>query len=182
MLTTPQCSAHLVVQSQFLNTIVRLQLLNTMVGPQLLTIVVRPQLFTIMVRPQLFTIMVRPQLFTIMVRPQLLQTMVGTQLLQTMVGTQLLQTMVGTQLLNPMVGPQLQLSASMADNPTVSMAPSQLPTTCFSKSSISQHITSGHDVIHTPAPFRIWCLLWQLWLSYPLCASIKLYPMTVHLN
>ena len=25
-------------------------------------------------------------------------------------------------------------------------------------------------------------LLWQLWLSYPLRASVKLYPMTVHLN
>ena len=33
MLTTPQCSAHLVVQSQFLNIIVGPQLLNIIVGP-----------------------------------------------------------------------------------------------------------------------------------------------------
>ena len=39
----------------------------------------------------------------------------------------------------------------------------------------------GHNVIHTPAPFPVWGLLWQWWLSYPLWASIKLYPMTVHL-
>ena len=44
MLTTPQRSAHLVVQSQFLNTMVGPQLLNTMVGPQLLNIMVGTQL------------------------------------------------------------------------------------------------------------------------------------------
>ena len=37
---------------------------------------------------------------------------------------------------------------------------SQLP--CFSKSSNSHPISSGHDVIHTPASFPIWGLLWQL--------------------
>ena len=36
MLTTPQRSAHLMVQSQFLNSIVGPQLLNTMVGRHLL--------------------------------------------------------------------------------------------------------------------------------------------------
>ena len=35
MLTTPQRSAHLMVQSQFLNCLVGPQLFNTMVGPQL---------------------------------------------------------------------------------------------------------------------------------------------------
>ena len=35
MLTTPQRSAHLVVQSQFLNTMVGPQLLHAMVGTQL---------------------------------------------------------------------------------------------------------------------------------------------------
>ena len=49
--------------------------------------------------------------------------------------------------------------------------------TCFSKSPNSLPIASGHDVIHTPVPFRIWGLVWQLWLSYPLRASAKLYPM-----
>ena len=45
MLTTPQRSAHLVVQSRFLNTIVGPQLLNTMVGPQLLHTMVGTQLY-----------------------------------------------------------------------------------------------------------------------------------------
>ena len=46
------------------------------------------------------------------------------------------------------------------------------PTDCFSKSPNSQPIASGHDILHTPAPFPIWGLLWQLWLSYPLRASV----------
>ena len=46
------------------------------------------------------------------------------------------------------------------------------PTDCFSKSSNSQPIASRHAVIHTPVPFPIWGLLWQLWLSYPLRASV----------
>ena len=32
----------------------------------------------------------------------------------------------------------------------------------------SQPVSSGHDVIHTPAPFPVLGLLWQWWLSYPL--------------
>ena len=48
-----------------------------------------------------------------------------------------------------------------------------LPTSSFSKSPNSQPIASGHDVIHTPATFPIWGLLWQLWLSYPLCANVN---------
>ena len=47
------------------------------------------------------------------------------------------------------------------------------PTDCFSKYPNSQPIASGHDVIHTPVPFIIWGLLWQLWLSYPLRASVN---------
>ena len=70
-------------------------------------------------------------------------------------------SMVGFQLLNTMVGPQLA---------------------CFLKSSNSEPTSSGHDVIHTPASFSVWGLLWQWWLSYPLHASVKLYPMTMHLN
>ena len=59
----------------------------------------------------------------------------------------------------------------------LSAAGSQLgilsPTDCFSKYQYSQPIASGHDVIHTPVPFTIWGLLWQLWLSYPLRPSVN---------
>ena len=75
---------------------------------------------------------------------------------------------VGRDLLYSMVRLQLQLSASMADKPTVSyIVHSQPPAgqarlrvesqlTSFSKSPNSQSIASGHDVIHTPVPFLIW--------------------------
>ena len=49
----------------------------------------------------------------------------------------------------------------------------------FLKSSNSQPISPGHDVIQTPASFPVWGLLWQWWLSYPLRTSVKLYPVTV---
>ena len=45
--------------------------------------------------------------------------------------------------------------------------------TSFSKSPNSQPMASGHDVIHTPAPFPIRGLLWQYWLSYPLRANVN---------
>ena len=49
----------------------------------------------------------------------------------------------------------------------------------FLKSSDSQPISSGHDVIHTPGLFPVWCLLWQWWLSYSLRTSVKLSPMAM---
>ena len=63
--------------------------------------------------------------------------------------------MVGTQILNLMVRAQLQLSASMADNPTAAyMAQSQHPTlSLFQNLKILRTIASGHDVIHTPVYF-----------------------------
>ena len=64
--------------------------------------------------------------------------------------------------------------------PAWSLVNSQL--TLFQNLQILRTIASGHDVIHTPALFPIWGLLWQLWLSYRLCACVKLYPMSVHLN
>ena len=69
---------------------------------------------------------------------------------------------------------ETQLSACM-----VQCQPS---TDSFSKSSNSQPIFSGHDILHTPASYPIWGLLWQWWLSYPLRLSVKLYPMAMHLN
>ena len=44
---------------------------------------------------------------------------------------------------------------------------------CFKKLQILRTIASGHNVIHTPAQFPIWGLLWQLWLSYPLRTSVN---------
>ena len=70
---------------------------------------------------------------------------------------------------------QFQLSTIEADNPTVclhwSKVNSQL--TLFQNLQILWTIASGHDVIHTPASFPIWGLLWQLWLSYPLRTSVN---------
>ena len=45
--------------------------------------------------------------------------------------------------------------------------------TWFLKSSNSEPISSEHDVIHTPAPFPVWDLLWQWWLSYSLRTSVN---------
>ena len=56
------------------------------------------------------------------------------------------------------------------------MAQRQPSSDVFLKSSNSQPISSEHDVIHTPAPFSAWVLLWQWWLTYPLRTSVKLYP------
>ena len=56
------------------------------------------------------------------------------RLVHRVVQTQLLNIMVGTQLLNTMVGPQLQLTASMADNPTVCLhGPKSTPNWLFFK-------------------------------------------------
>ena len=69
--------------------------------------------------------------------------------------------------------------ASMAETQlSASMVQCQPSTDTFSKSSNSQLISSGHNVIHTPASFPVWGLLWLWWLSYPLRASVKLYPLT----
>ncbi len=88
----------------------------------------------------------------LVVQSQFLNSMVEHQFLHTMVGTQLLNTMVGPQLLHIMVG----LNWIFFQN---------LPNSLL--------IASGHDVIHTPALFPVWYLLWQWWLSYPLHASVN---------
>ena len=99
------------------------------------------------------------------------------------VGSQLLNTMVGTQLLLSVYMAQVdyQLDRSPFDHqldwspvnyqldwPTV-----ETQLMCFSKYPNSQPIASGRDVIHTSVPFLLWGLLWQLWLSYPLRASVN---------
>ena len=73
-----------------------------------------------------------------MAEAQLSACMVQSQILNCMVRLQLLNTMVGPQLLNTMVRPQLNLFQNLPN---------------------SQPISSGHDVIHTPAPFPVWGLL-----------------------
>ena len=73
------------------------------------------------------------------------------------------------------------LYAPMAENSTVfvhgPMSTSQL--TLFQNLQILRTISFGHDIIHSPAPFSVWTLLWQLPLSYPLHACVKLHPMTM---
>ena len=143
---------------------------------------------------QLSSSMVQPQNPNCLVGPQLLNTMVGSQLLNTMVRPQLLNTMVRPELLNTMVGTQLQLSASMTDNPTTQLHGGELNSLCpnsrglivylhspqstpnylvFQNPPILRTIASGHEVIHTPASFPFWDLLWQLCLSYPLRSSVS---------
>ena len=96
------------------------------------------------------------------------------RLVHLVVQSQFLNIMVGHQILTINIGPQLQLSAIEADNPTVCLhGPMSTPNLCFSKFPNSQPISSVHDIIHTPAPFLIWGLLWHLWLSYPLRASVN---------
>ena len=102
-------------------------------------------------------------------RTQRLNCLLGLQLLNTTIGLQLLNTMVGTQFLNTMVGPQLLHT----------LVRTQL--NLFQTLSNSQPISSGHDVLHTPASFPVWDLSWQWWSSYPV-RERKLHQLTTHLN
>ena len=66
--------------------------------------------------------------------------------------------------------------------PISSTAQIQLSADSFSKTSNSQdHLIWAWRHPHAN-PFSIWGLLWQWWLSYPLRAGVKLYPMTMYLN
>ena len=95
----------------------------------------------------------------------------------------LLNTMVGTQLLLSVYMAQVdyKLDRSPFDNQQdwspvnyqLDWSTAETQLTCFSKYQISQPIASRYDVIHTPVPFPIWGLLWQLWLSYPLRTSVN---------
>ena len=67
----------------------------------------------------------------LVVQSQFLNIMVGPQLLNIMVRPELLTIMVGPQLLDIMVRTQLQLSASMAENPSVCLhGPKSTPNRC----------------------------------------------------
>ena len=103
------------------------------------------------------------------------------QLYAPMAGTQLSSFMVQPQNPNCNCLPQWQRHQLLCFH---GREPNFLPTwynvnfqqPVFFKSSNYQPISSEHDVIHTPASFPVWGLLWQWWLSYPLRASVKLYP------
>ena len=80
--------------------------------------------------------------------------------------TQFSACMLQSQILNCL--PQWQRTQLSAH-----MVQSQLPTDSFSKSSISQdHRFQAWHHAHS-SPFPIWGLLWQLWLTYPLCTSVN---------
>ena len=83
-----------------------------------------------------------------------------------------------------MVKIQLSTSNSMAETQLSARVVQCQPSTAafFQNPQILRSISSGHDVINTPAPFPVWCLLWQWWLSYPFRTGVKLYPMAIHLN
>ena len=98
-------------------------------------------------------------------KPKLLNTMVGTQLLLSVYMAQ-----VDYQLDRSPFDDQLDWSPV---NYQFDWSTAETQLTCFSKYPNSQPIASGPDVIHTPVTFPIWGLLWQLWLSYPLCVSIN---------
>ena len=101
---------------------------------------------------------------------------------KTSVGRDLQNSIVRLQLLNTMVLTQLQLSTWPKSTPN-RIGPSRVPNstrlqsctqlTCLSKYPNSHPMASRHDVIHAPVSFPIWGLLWKLWLSYPLRASVN---------
>ena len=101
---------------------------------------------------------------------------------------------LGRDLQNSMVRLRLQLSASMADKPTVSyIVHSQPPAglarpriesqlTSFSKSPNSHPIASGHDVIHTPVHFLSGVFIMTFVIVISFAHERELYSMCVHLH
>ena len=93
---------------------------------------------------------------------------VQSQFLKTMVGPQLLNTIVGTQL----YGRELHsLPQWRKLNCLPAWSNVNLQLILFQNLQILRTIASGHEA--TQASFPIWCLLRQLWLSYPLHASVN---------
>ena len=52
----------------------------------------------------------------------------------------------------------------------------------FQNLQIPRTISSGHDLIHTPASTLVWGLLWQWWLLYPSPRERKTAPNHFALN
>ena len=94
-----------------------------------------------------------------------------------------LRSLVGSDLQNSTTSSTLCLNGRELNSlPQWQKLNSQLSTDSFSKSSNSQdHLFWAWRYPHS-SPFPVWVLLWQWWLSYPLCASVKLYQLTIHLG
>ena len=78
-----------------------------------------------------------------------------------------------------MVGSQLQLSASMADNPTVCLhGPKSTPNWCvFQNLQILRTIASRHDVIHTPCLISYLGFIMTIVIVISFAREHKLHPM-----
>ena len=178
MLTIPQNSAQLMVQSKFLNIVVGPQLLNIIVGPNFSSSWSDPNFNCLPLR-------LTTQLLDSMAEKSILSAPINSQLtlfqkLQSMVQSKFLNIVVGPQLLNIIVGPNFspswsdpnfnclplrlttQLLDSMAEKSILS-APINSQLTLFQKLQFLRTIAYGQDIIHTTVPFLIRDLLWQLW-------------------
>ena len=96
---------------------------------------------------------------------------------------ELLNIIVGPQLFNTMAGPQLQLSASMADNPTVGLhRPKSTPNSSFSKSSNFQdHRFRAWRHSHSSLIYYLGFIM-TIVIVISFAHERKLYLMSVHLN
>ena len=93
-------------------------------------------------------------------------------------GAQLFNTMVGPELFNTMVGTQLQLSASMAENPTVCLhGPKSTPNWLFSKSSNSHdHRFRAWRHSHS-SPISYVGFIMTMLIVISFACEHKLYPL-----
>ena len=72
-------------------------------------------------------------------------------------------------------------SASTVENSTLAlMVQSRL--TSFQNPQILRTISSGHDVIPTPAPFLVWRFIMTIVIAIAFACECKLHQMTMHLN
>ena len=75
------------------------------------------------------------------------------------------------------LSPQWQKCNSL---PTWSNLKSQL--TLFQNPQILRIISSGHDVIHTPAPFPVWGFIMTMVIVISFARKRKLHQLTIHLG
>ena len=54
--------------------------------------------------------------------------------------------------------------------------------TLFQNPQILRTISSGHDIIHTPAPFSVWGVIMTMVIIISFARKRKLHQLTVHLN
>ena len=80
------------------------------------------------------------------------------------------------------VGRDLQNLTTCPNDRRPNSMPQRSNLNSFQNPQILGTVSSGHNVMHTPASFSVWFFLCQWWLSNLLRASVKLHPMTMHLN